>query len=94
MSKQEELSELSNGELAERIITYSLEQFEVQYEQDHIEAYNKLYHAIHKIYDVLRARGVEARRALLPLLEHRNAQVQLNAASELRDIEPARARRL
>ncbi|HUN47441.1 MAG TPA: DUF2019 domain-containing protein, partial [Stellaceae bacterium] len=39
-----------------------------------------------------RGRGLEARRALLPLLGHQNAQVQLNVASELRDIEPARAR--
>ncbi len=92
MSDEENLSAVTNAELAERVIAYSLKQFEVQYDEDHVEAYTKLYHAIHEIYDALRARGVEARRALLPLLEHKNAQVQLNAASELRDIEPARAR--
>ncbi len=36
-----------------------------------------------KIEGVLRSRGSQARRALLPLLKHPNAQVRLNAAKRL-----------
>ena len=91
MTEKENLSALSNAELVDRVVAYSLKQFDVLREDD-VKTYNKLYRALDEIYDVLRERGIEARRALLPLLEHRNAQVQLNVASELRDIEPARAR--
>lgn len=91
MTEKENLSALSNAELVDRVVAYSLKQFDVLREDD-VKTYNKLYRALDEIYDVLRERGIEAHRALLPLLEHRNAQVQLNVASELRDIEPARAR--
>jgi hypothetical protein len=44
-----------------------------------------------KIENVLRARGLEARRALLPLLKHRHPQVRLDAAKHLLGIAPEEA---
>jgi Domain of unknown function (DUF2019) len=45
-----------------------------------------------KIESVLRARGIHARRALLPLLRHPSAQVRLNSAKELLAVVPVEAR--
>jgi HEAT repeat protein len=45
-----------------------------------------------EVDDILRARGIQARRMLLPLLEHPNAQVRLNAAKHLLAVAPAEAR--
>ncbi len=45
-----------------------------------------------RIEDVLRARGTQARRALLPLLKHPNAQVRVNAGKHLLAVAPAEAR--
>lgn len=45
-----------------------------------------------EVDDVLRARGIEARRMLLPLLRHSNAQVRLNAAKHLLAVAPEAAR--
>lgn len=57
-----------------------------------INQYNRLYAEIHAISDLLRSRGIAARRTLLPLLDHENPQVQYNAARELLAVEPKRAR--
>jgi HEAT repeat protein len=40
----------------------------------------------------IRGRGVDARRMLVPLLDHRNAQVRINAAKALLAVVPERAR--
>jgi hypothetical protein len=45
-----------------------------------------------KIEGVLRARGMHARRALVPLLKHPSAQVRLNSAKDLLAVVPAEAR--
>jgi hypothetical protein len=52
----------------------------------------RLFDQLMVIKDVLRARGPDARRALIPLLSHRNAQVRLNAAKELMAVVPEQAR--
>jgi hypothetical protein len=51
-----------------------------------------LYGQLQAICTVLRARGPEARRTLVPLLGHRNAQLRLNAAKELLAVVPDQAR--
>ena len=40
----------------------------------------------------IRSRGLQARKSLMPLLEHRNAQVRLNAAKHLLAVAPNEAR--
>ena len=85
------LETLSNAELVERFTTLSLKQFDAEYEEDGVRAYTRLYHAIHATSGVLRARGVEARMALIPLLKHPNARVRLNAAHELLAVVPSKA---
>jgi Domain of unknown function (DUF2019) len=52
----------------------------------------RLVHQRKEVDDVLRARGVHARRMLLPLLRHPNAQVRLNAAKHLLAVAPTDAR--
>ncbi len=47
---------------------------------DDIEKYNKDFDILVSIKDELKARGSEARRALLRLLSHDNPQVRLQAA--------------
>ncbi len=85
------LDTLTNAQLVARFTTLSLQQYGAT-EIDDSKTYTKLFHRIHAIESVLRKRGVDARRALLPLLAHENAQVRLNAAHELLAIEPLRAR--
>jgi hypothetical protein len=85
------LGQLALGELVQRYIALSVEQFEAT-EIDDDEAYTRLYHAIDDIDRELRGRGLDARQALLPLLAHENAQVRLNAAHDLLTVDPARAR--
>lgn len=45
-----------------------------------------------KVDRSIRARGLEARKSLMPLLKHRNAQVRLNAAKHLLAVAPNEAR--
>ena len=84
--KNEVQDQLSNAELVARYIGLSVKQSTAHYEEDDaiaVQEYNRLYKGINAISHVLRARGVEARRALIPLLQHPNPQVRLNAAHEL-----------
>src|SRR5215470_12009261 len=85
------LDNLSTEQLVERYVRLSLEQFDSTEIDDH-ETYNKLYDEIDAMARALHDRGPDARRALLPLLRHDNAQVRLNAAHDLLGIEPQRAR--
>jgi Domain of unknown function (DUF2019) len=63
----------------------SLERFEMA-------EVRKLFNRRMEIKKVLRARGLEAGRALIPLLKHKDAQVRLNAAEDLMAIVPRQAR--
>jgi len=89
-----DLNELTDEELVKQFTDMSLEQFETTYEEDDavaVPVYTRLYRAIHEISKILRARGAQSRRALLPLLKHPNAQVRLNAAHELLAVVPQEA---
>lgn len=86
-----DLSHKTSDQLVTAYIQLSLQEAEVI---DRQEAHNirALFDQLQAICAVLRARGQEARRALLPLLRHRNAQVRLNAAKELLAVVPHQAR--
>jgi hypothetical protein len=85
------LETLTDDQLVQRFTGLSLDQYDAM-QIDDTGAYNRQYSLLEEIKQLLRDRGVEARRALLPLLDHKNAQVRLNAARELLAIEPQRAR--
>ena|SRR5579863_4583887 len=87
----EDLAALTDDELAQKFRALSLRQFECRYDDDQTMA-NRLYDEREKIAAILKSRGPEARRVLLPLLNHKNPQVRLDAAHQLLAIEPARAR--
>ena len=86
-----ELDTMTDAQLVDRFTTLSLQQYDVLEIHD-TKTYTKLFHRVHAVAGVLRKRGLDARRALLPLLDHKNAQVRLNAAHQLLAIEPLRAR--
>ncbi len=86
-----QIETLPMEQLVERYVKLSLAQCDATEVDDH-ETYNELFDEIGTISNVLRARGADARRALLPLLSHENAQVRFNAAHDLLAIEPERAR--
>ena len=86
-----QIESLPTEQLVQRYVTFSLEQFDATQTDDH-DTYNELYDRIKAISKVLRERGADAHRALLPLLGHENAQVRFNAAHDLLAIEPERAR--
>ncbi len=88
---QGELDSLTEKELVERFTDLSLRQYDVL-EIDDTRTYTKLSHRLRAVAGVLRKRGRDARRALLPLLDHKNAQARLNAVHQLLAIEPLRAR--
>jgi hypothetical protein len=89
--KGERFAEMSNGELVERFTTMALEQDEALL-MDEIGKYNKIYDQMEAVKQELKARAGDQRRLLLPLLEHRNAQVRLKAAITTLAIEPEAAR--
>ncbi len=86
-----ELDTLTDTQLVDRFTTLSLQQYDVL-QIHNTKTYTKLFHRLHAVAGVLRKRGLDARRALLPLLDHENAQVRLNAVHQLLAIEPLRAR--
>ena len=86
-----QLENPDSEQLVKRYVKLSLAQFGATQIDDH-ETYNELFDEIGTISKVLRSRGVDTHRALLPLLSHENAQVRFNAAHDLLAIEPQRAR--
>ncbi|HTS92224.1 MAG TPA: DUF2019 domain-containing protein [Stellaceae bacterium] len=81
----------SDEQLAQDFVDLSLKQYDSEFEEDGVEDYTRLYHAIQAIAAVLRSRGVSARRALIPLLRHPNARVRINAIHQLLAIVPEQA---
>jgi hypothetical protein len=55
--------------------------------------YNQFYGEMRNVRDELKRREGDQRRALLPFINHENAQVRLMAASSLLTIAPDRAKR-
>jgi hypothetical protein len=97
--KTPNLQDLSNEQLAERFKELSLQQGEAEMSSD-MRTYKRRYQQLEDIGAELRRRGIEARRALMPLLDcprdvgslEAVAQCRYNAACELLAVEPARAR--
>jgi Domain of unknown function (DUF2019) len=86
-----ELKKLSTSELAARFRDYALQQEGAQLDGD-TGKYRGLYQKMESIDAELRARGQDARRALLPLLNEQNMRVRYEAAVRLLAIVPDRAR--
>jgi hypothetical protein len=62
-------------------------------EYDEISRFNRLFVLRHAVEAELKRREGDQRRALLPLLQHRNLQVRLNAATDTLAVAPEAARR-
>jgi Domain of unknown function (DUF2019) len=61
-------------------------------ERGEIAKVRKLFDERMQIDRSIRSRGLQARKSLIPLLKHRNAQVRLNAAKQLLAVAPKEAR--
>jgi hypothetical protein len=89
--KNARLQDLTVKQLVERFVTVALAQYDA-IEMDENAKYGRLYSAMEDVRRELKGRAGDQRRALLPLLNHANAQVRLKAAITLLAIAPARAR--
>jgi hypothetical protein len=85
------LKQMSVPELITRFVEIAMQQDNAAFEFDH-KRYNKLYDKMDDIDNELRARGPAARRALMPLYEHPNLQVQIKAAKRTLAVAPVEAR--
>lgn len=85
-----DLDSLTNEQLAQRFCDLSLEEFDAG-RGNELKRVIRLARAIIAVGHALAARGAAALRLLLPLLDHQNAQVRLDAARALRGIERERA---
>jgi Domain of unknown function (DUF2019) len=92
MSRPVPLDQLSVPELVQRFVSLTLAQYEARFPSQTAK-YNRLYHEMRDVRDELKRREGDQRRALLPLINHENAQVRLMAASSLLTIFPGRAKR-
>ena len=87
-----ELRSMSSEVLVEEYIASSLLMFE---ESDNLDTndYNNYFDHYRLLVAELKSRPGDHRRLLLPLLEHENPQVKLNAANNLAAIEYKAARK-
>jgi hypothetical protein len=85
------LKDLSNDELLGRFVELGVRRHDAALELD-TETCNKLVDKTGEIFSVLKSRGEETHRLLLPLMHHENAGVRLAAASYCFSIEPIAAR--
>jgi hypothetical protein len=86
------LGKMTAAELVERYVAISLEQYKA-IDWDEISRFNRVFVLRHAVEAELKRREGDQRRALLPLLEHRNLQVRLNAATDTLAVAPEAARR-
>lgn len=89
--KQQELSSMSVSQLVDAFVSMALAQDEAEL-ADELATYNRIYDEMETVRHELKSREGDARRALLPLLAHRNAQVRLKAAISTLALEPEAAR--
>jgi hypothetical protein len=89
--KRVQLGNLQVSQLAERFVSIALAQHEA-IDMDNHSKFNRLYLEMEDVRRELKGRVGDQRRALLPLLNHANAQVRLKAATTLLAIAPERAR--
>ena len=85
------LQTATNDDLVATYVAISQQEDEAMLRND-IVGGTRLVYRRKEVDDVLRARGIQARRMLLPLLAHANAQVRLNAAKHLLAVVPTEAR--
>jgi hypothetical protein len=87
------LENMTIDELLERFAELGVGQAEALLDDDFAK-YNKLYGQMSDVNNELRARGTEARLALLRLFDHPNTQVRVRAAAKSLAVAPAQARKL
>jgi Domain of unknown function (DUF2019) len=92
MNKRIPLDQLTIDDLVQQFLALTLAQYEARFPSQ-TSKYNRLYHQMNEVSDELKRREGDQRRALLPLINHENAQVRLMAASSLLTIVPDRAKR-
>ena len=86
------LDRLTVADLVQRFLSTTLAQYEAELRAESGK-YNRLYRHVNEIRNELKHREGDQRRALLPFLDHPNAQVRLMAANSLLTIVPARAKK-
>jgi recombinational DNA repair ATPase RecF len=87
------LTEFPAYRLVQRFIEIGIEQDKAQI-ADEISKYNRLFREKTSILSELKSRKGDQRRVLIPLYEHPNMQVRLNAARATLAIEPQAARKV
>ena len=92
MNKRIPLTQLTTADLVKRFLSSTLAQYEAELRAENGK-YNRLYREMRAIRDELKRRDGDQRRALLPFINHGNAQVRLMAASSLLTIVPDRAKK-
>jgi hypothetical protein len=92
MNKRVPIDQLTIDDLVQHFLALTLAQYEARFPSQ-TSRYNRLYRQMNEIRDELKRREGDQRRALLPLINHENAQVRLMAASSLLTIVPDRAKR-
>jgi Domain of unknown function (DUF2019) len=92
MSRRIPIDKLTIEELVQNFLALTLAQYEARFPSQ-TSKYNRLYRQMNEIRDELKRREGDQRRALLPLINHENAQVRLMAASSLLTIVPDRAKK-
>lgn len=93
MTRRTELHTKSVDELVDLFITFALQQDEAELAFD-VKNINRLYRIVKGIEGELKSRPGDQRRALLPLFDHPNPQVQLKAAKATLAIAPVAARQV
>lgn len=85
------LGAMSVEELVARFEAIALEQDDAIFNDDNAK-YNRLFREMESLEQELKRREGDQRRALLPLLEHKNGQVRLKAAIATLAIDATAAR--
>lgn len=91
--KSKNLTEMTVDELVERFAEIGLAQYRAL-DEDDIKKYRKLYKQMDEVDHELRARGSDARLALMRLYSHPNMQVRLKAAVRTLGVAPGAARQV
>ncbi len=89
--KNVDLRTLTTEELISRFAEIAIGQDQALL-YDRIARYKKLYSQMDAVDNELRARGIQARRALISLYDHPNPQVRLKAAIRSLGVAPVEAR--
>jgi Domain of unknown function (DUF2019) len=84
--------DMTANQLVERFTAIGIEQDQALLRRQHAK-FNRLFDEMVAIEDELKRRSGDQRRQLLPLYNHPNAQVRLNAAKATLAVAPEPARR-